>query len=86
MKLNENFVIHTIDGQVVLVPLNGASFRGLVQGNKSVGVILECLSRGADEEEIVSVMCSRFKGDREPIREDVSDVLTKLKAIGAIDE
>lgn len=86
MKLNENFIFHTMDGEAVLVPTANAPFHGLVQGNKSVGVILECLSRGADEEAIVSELRSRFNGNEDDIRADVRDVLTRLKAIGTIDE
>lgn len=86
MKLNENFVLHEMDGQTLLVPVQGASFHGLIQGNKSVGAILECLSCGATEEEIVSELMARYRGDEAVIREDVADVLRRLKEIGAIDE
>ena len=86
MKLNDNFVKHTIDGETVLVPTAGARFHGLVQGNKSVDVILECLMKETTEEEIVDEMCRRFTGDREIIAADVADAVGRLKAIGAIDD
>ena len=86
MKLNDRFVKHTLDGQTVLVPVSGAPFHGLIQGNKSVGVILDCLRSDTTEEEIVDNMCARFRGDREIIAADVADVIGQLKAIGAIDE
>ena len=86
MKLNDSFIKYEMDGQALLVPVYGARFHGLIQGNKSVEVILECLLSDTTEEEIVSVMRSRFKGDEAVIREDVKDVIEKLKAIGAIDE
>lgn len=85
MKLNENFIRHTMDGQALVVPTADAGFHGLIQGNKSVGVILECLENDTTEEEIVNVMCERFDGDREIIRADVADVIKKLRAVGAID-
>ena len=85
MKLNSNFVKHTIDGQTVLVPTAKAPFHGLVQGNKSVDFILECLKSETTEDEIVESMCRHFNGDRETIASDVSDVITRLKSIGAID-
>ena len=87
MKLNEKFVKHDIDGQTLLVPVGGAPFHGLVEGNKTVGMILSCLEQDTTEEEIVAVLSSHFKkSDEALIREDVADVLTRLKAIGAIDE
>ena len=45
MKLNKNFIKHTVNGEAVLVPVDGAPFHGLVQGNKSVGAILDCLDQ-----------------------------------------
>lgn len=86
MKLNKNFIRHTMDGQAIVVPTADADFHGLVQGNKSVSVILECLENDTTEAEIVNVMCERFDGDRDLIAKDVADVIGQLKGIGAIDE
>ena len=86
MKLNPNFIKHTIDDETVIVPTAGAKFHGLVQGNKSVAAILECLERGADEKEIADELCRRYNGDRAIIEEDVADVIARLRAIGAIDD
>ena len=86
MKLNENFISHSMDGQTVIVPLGGASFHGLVQGNKTLSVIAECLMRDTTEDEIVDTLCARFDGDKEVIRADVADALRRLREIGAIDD
>lgn len=86
MKLNTNFVKHTIDGQTVVVPTADAQFHGLVQGNKSVEVIMDCLENDTTEDEIVEVLYKRFDGDKEVMRADVRDVISKLKGIGAIDD
>ena len=86
MKLNKNFLTHSIAGQTVLIPVAEAEFHGLVQGNKSVDGIFQCLQNDTTEEEIVEEMCRRYDGDREVIRADVADTIRKLKSIGAIDE
>ena len=86
MKLNQNFVKHTIDGQTVVVPTAGADFHGLVQGNKTVEVILNCLESDTTEEAIADELFNRFDGDKEIMRADVHDVITKLREIGAIDD
>ena len=86
MKLNQNFVKHTIDGQTVVVPTAGADFHGLVQGNKTVEVILNCLESDITEEAIADELYNRFDGDKEVMRADVHDVITKLREIGAIDD
>lgn len=85
MKLNSNFIKHTIDDQTVVVPTAGADFHGLVQGNKSVAVILECLENETTEEEITEELARRFSGDKEVMRADVRDVISQLRSIGAID-
>ncbi len=86
MKLNKNFISHTIDGQTVVVPTAEADFHGLVQGNKTVAVILECLENETTEEAITEELYKRFSGDKELMKADVHDVVSKLKGIGAIDE
>ena len=86
MKLNNDFLIHTLDGETLLVPTGAAAFNGLVQGNKTVEVILNCLMNDTSEDEIVSCLAERFDGDIEDMRADVRDVIAQLRAIGAIDE
>ncbi len=86
MKLNANFIHHQLDGQTVIVPTAGADFHGLIQGNKTLAVIVDCLKQDTTEEEIVDTLCTRFDGDREIIKADVAEAIKKLKEIGAIDE
>ena len=86
MKLNEHFVYNTVDGVPIIAPVGDAPFCGLVEANPTAGVILELLSRGATEEEIVSALCERYRGGESEIRADVSRVLNELRAIGAIDD
>ena len=63
MKLNKNFIAHTIDGMTVVVPVAGADFHGLVQGNKTLAAIAECLKSETTEEQITDTLCARFDGD-----------------------
>ena len=77
MKLNERFICHQIDGQTVIVPTSGAGFHGLIQGNKTLAAIAECLNHDTT---------ARFNGNREDIKADVAEAINRLKEIGAIDE
>ena len=85
MKLNKDFIMHNTGEEILLVPTAAARFHGLVQGNKAVEVILSCLQNDTTEDEILSVMKEKFDGDEEDMREDIRDVIKKLKEIGAID-
>ena len=84
MRLNPDFIVHSVDGNTLLVPTASAEFHGLIRGNKSVGVILGCLEKGATEEEIVNTMLERFDANRCVIENDVKDVIFKLREVGAI--
>ena len=86
MKLNKSFIHHQLDGQAVIVPTGEANFHGLIQGNKTLSAIAECLTADTTEEEIVDTLCARFDGDRELIKADVHEAVKQLKEIGAIDE
>ena len=86
MKLNEKFVRYDMNGKAMVIPLGDADFHGVVQGNKSVGVIVDCLIQGATEQEMVDALYERFDGDRAQMARDVADVLAQLRSIGAIDE
>ena len=86
MKLNKNFIAHTIDGMTVVVPVAGADFHGLIQGNKTLAAIAECLKSETTEEQITDTLCAHFDGDREIIAADVAEAIARLREIGAIDE
>lgn len=85
MKLNEEFILHNLGDETLLVPTGKADFHGLVQGNKTVEVILNCLTQDTTEEEILSAVKEKFDGDEADMRADIADVIAQLRAIGAID-
>lgn len=86
MKLNDAFILHNLGDETLLVPTGEADFHGLVQGNKTVEVILSCLRTDTTEDQILSELKKRFDGDETLMKEDIEDVVTKLRDIGAIDE
>lgn len=86
MKLNKDFILHKMDDLTLLVPTSSADFHGLIQGNQTIGTILECLSEDTTEEKIVEALQEKYEGSREDMEEDVHSVVEKLKKIGAIDE
>ena len=86
MKLNQHFVYQMLDGQAFIVPTAKADFHGLIQGNKTLSAIAECLKSDVTEDEIVDTLCTRFDGDREDIAADVHEAIGRLRKIGANDE
>ena len=86
MKLNYNFIHHKLGDETIIVPTAGAGFNGLVQGNKTLAAIADCLANDVTEDEIVDSLCARFNGDRELIKADVAEALRQFREIGALDE
>lgn len=86
MKLNKNFVVHNIGNEVVLIPTANASFSGIVEGNKTMGEILEFLKEDTTESEIIKRLHSKYLDESNKIENDVFKVIIELKKIGAIDE
>ena len=85
MKLRDEFIVQNVGNETLLVPTGDAAFHGLVQGNKTVDVILNCLLHDTTEEQILDSLKEKFDGNENDMREDIADVIAKLRAIGAID-
>lgn len=86
MKLRTEFITHDTGSEALLVPAGGASFSGLVRGNKTFGAILSLLKEDISEEAIVSAMMERFEAPEPVIAHDVKKALSELRKIGALDE
>ena len=57
-----------------------------MQGNKTLGAILELLKTDTSEDEIIAAMCARFNAPEAVIAADVQKALSGLRKIGALDE
>ena len=86
MKLSSSFIHHQLDSETVIIPTADADFHGLVQGNKTLSAIAECLMTDTTEQEIVDTLCARFDGDRNDIKADVAKAIKAFREIGAIEE
>ena len=86
MRLNKNFLVHHTSDNSFLVPTGVTDFSGLIKGNRTVGIRLDCLKVDTTYEEIVRKLQEQFDASEELIRHDVTDTLAKLRSVGAIDE
>ncbi len=86
MKLSKDFLLHNANGESILVPVGGASFSGVVRGNKTLGAVLEQLKNDTTEAAIVAALRERFDAPEGAVEKDVARVLAELRKIGALDE
>lgn len=84
MKLNKNFIVYNSDGKTILVPDGSAEFCGIIKGNKTFGAIIELLTDDITEDGIISAMLERFDAPKEMISEDVKNILSRLRSVGAL--
>ena len=85
MKLKDTYITHDSDGEQILLDTS-SSFAGLIRNNKTAAFIVECLKEETIEEKIVEAMFEKYDAPKEIFAKDVSDVIEKLRKVGALDE
>ena len=63
-----------------------SSFAGLIRNNKTAAFIVECLKDDTTQEKIVEAMVAKYDAPKDVLAKDVSDVIEKLRIVGALDE
>ena len=85
MKLKDTYITHESDGEQILLDTS-SSFAGLIRNNKTAAFIVECLKEETTEEKIAEVMFEKYDAPKDVLAKDVSDVIEKLRKVGALDE
>ena len=85
MKLKDTYITHDSDGEQILLDTS-SSFAGLIRNNKTAAFIVECLKEETTEEKIVEAMFEKYDAPKEILAKDVSEVIEKLRKVGALEE
>ena len=85
MKLKDTYITHDNDGEQILLDTS-SSFAGLIRNNKTAAFIVECLKEETTQENIVEAMFEKYDAPKEVLAKGVSDVIEKLRKVGALDE
>ena len=64
----------------------GGSFNGMIKLNSSAGYIVELLKNDIEYQDIIEAVFDKYDADRTVIENDVSNVMSQLKQIGALSE
>ena len=89
MKLKEDYILYNASDDETIAVATGdeaENFKGLLRANKTAGAIMEFLKEDVSLDDLVSKMAERFDADKETIKEDIKEIIEKLKEIGAIEE
>ncbi len=81
MKLNENYVLKTVAGTPVVVPVGDAvnNIKGMITLNGAAELIWKALEQGKDYEEIVSLLKTEYDAPEDVLRNDLTTFLDKLE-------
>ena len=87
MKLNENYILKTVAGMPVVVPVGDAAekIHGMITLNGPAEIIWKALENGKDYEEIVAEIKSEYDAGESVIRGDLDAFLEKLKNFGILE-
>ena len=85
MKLKDIYITHDSDGEQILLDTS-SSFAGLIRNNKTAAFIVECLKDDTTQEKIVEAMFEKYDAPKDVLAKDVSEVIEKLRKVGALDE
>lgn len=89
MKINENFVLKSIAGEAVVMPVGEAvnKVNGMIKLNPTAEVIWKALEQETTLEDVISAVRANCQNvDETALIEDVVDFTEKLGKLGILEE
>ena len=86
MRLREEFLTHTSGDEAYLVPSGNLEFRGLVNGNETLGEVIALLKMDTTKMEIVKTLREKYNAPAGTIELDVKKSVEVLRRVGALIE
>ena len=86
MKVNKQFVVKNIAGEIVIVATGNAiqNFNGLISVNEVADFIWTHLEECETPEDMIKMVLDEYEGDETKIRKEVTEFLDTLKKVGMI--
>ena len=80
MKLNENYILKTVAGTPVVVPVGEATadLNGMITLNESAEFIWKMLQNGAERHEILAALKAEYSADEATLGADLDYFINKL--------
>ncbi len=87
MKTKEGFVLRSIAGSNIVVPVGTASldFNGMITLNDSGAFLWKVLEKGADVDGLTAALLGEYEVDEETARRCSADFINKLNEAGCLE-
>ena len=87
MKIKKQFVMRTIAGETLLVPVGATTreFNGMITLTETAGFIWENLEKCETEEELVKLILGEFEVDEATAAADAHEFLEELRKMDMIE-
>ena len=79
MKIKEGYVLKTVAGNHIVVPVGRLDFNGMIALNETGVVIWNALLKGAEETDLVAALRAEYDVEEETAKKDVARFLEKMK-------
>lgn len=87
MKINENYLLRTVAGQNLVVPVGaGMNFNAAISLNETGAFLWRLLENGATEDSLTQAVLAEYTVSAEVAKADVTAFLNKLRDNGILDE
>ncbi len=88
MKLKDGFLLKTVAGSKIVVPIGeaSASFNGVITLSGSAAYLWEILQAGATEEELLEALLVEYNVERDYAAADLKRFIAKLQSAGMLEE
>lgn len=87
MKIKEGFVLRSIAGSNIVVPVGSAAvdFNGMITLNDSGAFLWKVLEQGSDIDGMVSALLAEYDVDEQTARKCSEDYVAKLNEAGCLE-
>lgn len=87
MKVKEGFVLRSIAGSNIVVPIGAASldFNGMITLNDSAAFLWKVLEKGAEVDDLVNALLKEYEVDEETARTCSVNFMKKLEEAGCVE-
>lgn len=88
MKINENYILKTVAGTPVVVPVGEAvkNIHGMITLNGPAEIIWKALENGKDKAEIINEIKAEYDVEESVVEADVDAFLEKLENYGILEK